>query len=114
MELQQRAMVSPGGSVASSRSSPDPSEPELSVLQPYLASEIEVTHSALKSTTPLSVRSSSDPALAPPLDVISLDPEDMSRPQSTGVGHATSVKGGAMDKPKVDVPNSRTAQVDLR
>ncbi|XP_042572927.1 partitioning defective 3 homolog B-like isoform X2 [Cyprinus carpio] len=113
MELQQRAMVSPGGSVASSRSSPDPSEHELRVLQPYLGSEIEVTPSALKSTTPLSVRSSSDPALAPPLDVISLDPEDISRPQSTGVGHATSVKGGAMDKPKVDVPNSRTAQVNL-
>ncbi|XP_059409528.1 par-3 family cell polarity regulator beta a isoform X2 [Carassius carassius] len=114
MELQQRAMVSPGGSVASGRSSPDPSEPELSVLQPYLGSEIEVTPSALKSTTPLSVRSSSDPALAPPLDIISLDPEDISRPQTTGVAHATSVKGGAMNRPKVDVPNSRTAQVDLR
>ncbi|XP_051753408.1 par-3 family cell polarity regulator beta a isoform X1 [Ctenopharyngodon idella] len=113
MELQQRAMVSPGGSVASGRSSPAPSEPELSVLQPYLGSEIEVTTSALKSTTPLSVRSSSDPALAPPLDVISLDREDISRPQSTGVGHATTVKGGAMDKPKVDVPNSRNGQVNL-
>ncbi|XP_016085992.1 partitioning defective 3 homolog B-like [Sinocyclocheilus grahami] len=113
MELQQRAMLSPGGSVASGRSSPDPSEPELSFLQPYLGSEIEVTPSTLKSTTPLSVRSSSDPALAPPLEVISLDPEDTSRPQSTGVGHATTVKGGAMDKPKVDVPNSWTGQVDL-
>ncbi|XP_050966966.1 par-3 family cell polarity regulator beta a isoform X2 [Labeo rohita] len=113
MELQQRAMVSPGGSVASGHSSPNPSEPELSVLQPYLGSEIEVTPSTLKSTTPLSVRSSSDPALAPPLDVISLDAEDISRPQSTGVGHAATVKGGAMDKSKVDVPNSRTAQVEL-
>ncbi|XP_067298301.1 par-3 family cell polarity regulator beta a isoform X2 [Pseudorasbora parva] len=113
MELQQRAMVSPGGSVASGLSSPDHSEPELNLLQPYLGSEIEVTTSALKSTTPLSVRSSSDPALALPLDVISLDREDISRPQSTGVGHATTVKGGAMDKPKVDVPNSRTGQVSL-
>lgn len=113
MELQQRAMVSPGGSVASGLSSPDHSEPELNILQPYLGSEIEVTTSALKSTTPLSVRSSSDPALAPPLDAISLDREDISRPQSTGVGHATTVKGGAMDKPKVDVPNSRTGQVIL-
>uniref|UniRef100_A0A8C1RLN0 Par-3 family cell polarity regulator beta a n=1 Tax=Cyprinus carpio TaxID=7962 RepID=A0A8C1RLN0_CYPCA len=113
MELQQRAMVSPGGSVASGRSSPDPSEPELSVLQPYLGSEIVVTPTALKSTTPLSVRSSSDPALAPPLDIISQDPEDPSRPQSTGVGHATTVKGGAMDKPKVDVPNSKTGQFNL-
>ncbi|XP_043096383.1 par-3 family cell polarity regulator beta a isoform X2 [Puntigrus tetrazona] len=111
MELQQRATVSPGGSVASGRSSPDHSEPELSVLQPYLGSEIEVTPSALKSTTPLSVRSSSDPTLAPPLDVISLDAEDISRPQSTGVGHAISVKGGAMDKPKVDVPVSRTVEL---
>lgn len=31
-----------------------------------------------------------------------------------GVGHATTVKGGAMDKPKVDVPNSRNGQVNLR
>lgn len=31
-----------------------------------------------------------------------------------GVGHATTVKGGAMDKPKVDVPNFRTGQVSLR
>ncbi len=54
MELQQRAMVSPGGSVASGRSSPDPSEPELSFLQPYLGSEIEVTPSALKSSTYIS------------------------------------------------------------
>ncbi|KTG34448.1 hypothetical protein cypCar_00026316, partial [Cyprinus carpio] len=66
------------------------------------------------SATPLSVRSSSDPALAPPLDIISQDPEDPSRPQSTGVGHATTVKGGAMDKPKVDVPNSKTGQFNLR
>lgn len=113
MELQQRAMASPGGSVGSGLSSPDHSEPELSVLQPYLCSEIEVNTSALKSTTPLSVRSSSDPALAPHLDVISLDREDISRPQSTGVGHATTVKGGAMDKPKVDVPNFKTGQVSL-
>ncbi|XP_077061494.1 par-3 family cell polarity regulator beta a isoform X2 [Siphateles boraxobius] len=113
MEVQQRAMVSPVGSVRSGLSSPDHSEPELSVLQPYQGSEIEVTTSALKSTTPLSVRSSSDPALAPHLDVISLDREDITRPQSTGVGHATTVKGGAMDKPKVDVPNSRTGQVSL-
>ncbi len=51
MELQQRAMVSPEGSVASGRSSSDHSEPELSNLQPYLGSEIEVTPSALKSST---------------------------------------------------------------
>lgn len=31
-----------------------------------------------------------------------------------GVGHATTVKGGAMDKPKVDIPNFRTGQVSLR
>ncbi|KAF4119091.1 hypothetical protein G5714_001142 [Onychostoma macrolepis] len=33
--------------------------------------------------------------------------------KNQGVSHATSVKGGAMDKPKVDIPNSRTAQVHL-
>ncbi|XP_051558117.1 par-3 family cell polarity regulator beta a isoform X1 [Myxocyprinus asiaticus] len=109
-ELQQRASVSPGGSLTSYRSSPDPSEPELNVLQPYAGSEIEVTSSALKSTTPLSVRSSSDPSLALPLDVVSLDPDESSGPRPKGVGHATTVKGGVMDKPKVDVPNSRSGQ----
>ncbi len=40
------------------------------------------------SATPLSVRCSSDPALAPPLDVFSMDPEDtISRPQSTVSEH---------------------------
>ncbi|XP_056309834.1 LOW QUALITY PROTEIN: par-3 family cell polarity regulator beta a [Danio aesculapii] len=114
LELQQRALVSPGGSFASGRSSPDHSEPELNILHPYLSSEIEVTPSALKSTTPLSVRSSSDPALAPPLDAISLDSEDSSRPQSTGVAPPVTVKGGAMDKLKVDNLISRNGQDTLR
>ncbi|KAI4904775.1 hypothetical protein NFI96_009790, partial [Prochilodus magdalenae] len=47
MDLQQRAAASPGGSVASGYSSPEPSEPELGGLQP--GSEIEVTPNTLKS-----------------------------------------------------------------
>ncbi|XP_065110236.1 par-3 family cell polarity regulator beta a isoform X2 [Paramisgurnus dabryanus] len=113
MELQQRAIVSPGGSEASGRSSPDTYEPELRALQPYHGSEIEVTSFTLKSTTPLSVRSSSDPSLAPPLDVFPLDPKESSRPQPTGPGHATALKGGAMDKPKVDVPYTRAMDKSL-
>ncbi|KAI4898481.1 hypothetical protein NFI96_009002 [Prochilodus magdalenae] len=48
MDLQQRAAASPGGSVASGYSSPEPSEPELGGLQP--GSEIEVTPNTLKSS----------------------------------------------------------------
>ncbi|KAI7810390.1 par-3 family cell polarity regulator beta a [Triplophysa rosa] len=112
-EFQQRASVSPGGSEASVRSSPDPSEPELYALQPYSGSEIEVTSSTLKSTTPLLVRSSSDPALAPPLEVFSFNPEEIIKPQSTETGHATTLKGGAMDKPKVDVPNTTAGKIEM-
>lgn len=112
-DLQQRVSVSPGGSEVSGCSSPDPSEPELHALQPYSGSEIEVTSSTLKSTTPLLVRSSSDPALAPPLEVFSFNPEESSKPQSTEIGHATTLKGGAMDKPKVDVPNAKTGQIEM-
>ncbi|XP_056619396.1 par-3 family cell polarity regulator beta a [Triplophysa dalaica] len=112
-ELQQRASVSPGGSEASSRSSLDHSEPELNALQSYSGSEIEVTSSTLKSTTPLLVRSSSDPTLAPPLDVFSFNPQEIIKPQSTETGHAMTLKGGAMDKPKVDVPNTMAGQIEM-
>lgn len=58
-EVQQRAAVSPGGSVASGRSSsPDRPDPEIIDLMPASGSEIEVTSSALKSSTyPTSLKS---------------------------------------------------------
>ncbi|XP_068429061.1 partitioning defective 3 homolog B isoform X2 [Clinocottus analis] len=59
-EAQQRG-------VANSRLAPSPDlyQAELSVFQPVAGGEIEVNSSALKSNTPLLVRSSSDSALSP-------------------------------------------------
>eukprot|EP00064_Thunnus_orientalis_P017162 superscaffoldBa00003569_g17242 len=59
-EAQQR-----GAANASLAPSPDLYQSELSVFQPITGGEIEVTSSALKSNTPLLVRSSSDSALGP-------------------------------------------------
>ncbi|KAM7380782.1 hypothetical protein PAMP_004055 [Pampus punctatissimus] len=59
-EAQQR-----GAANTSLAPSPDLYQSELSVFQPITGGEIEVTSSALKSNTPLLVRSSSDSALGP-------------------------------------------------
>ncbi|KAM3608205.1 uncharacterized protein V6R79_020977 [Siganus canaliculatus] len=59
-EAQQRGVVN-----TSLAPSPDLYQSELSVFQPITGGEIEVTSSALKSNTPLLVRSSSDSALSP-------------------------------------------------
>uniref|UniRef100_A0A672GZQ9 PDZ domain-containing protein n=1 Tax=Salarias fasciatus TaxID=181472 RepID=A0A672GZQ9_SALFA len=60
-EAQQRGVAN-----NSQASSPDLYQTELSVFQPITGGEIEVNSSALKSGTPLLVRSSSDSALGPP------------------------------------------------
>ncbi|XP_041662560.1 partitioning defective 3 homolog B isoform X2 [Cheilinus undulatus] len=59
-EAQQRGVAN-----ASLTPSPDLYQSELSVFQPITGGEIEVNSSALKSNTPLLVRSSSDSALSP-------------------------------------------------
>ncbi|CAJ1078845.1 partitioning defective 3 homolog B isoform X2 [Xyrichtys novacula] len=59
-EAQQR-----GAANTSLTPSPDLYQSELSVFQPIAGGEIEVNSSALKSNTPLLVRSSSDSALSP-------------------------------------------------
>ncbi|XP_037831918.1 partitioning defective 3 homolog B isoform X2 [Kryptolebias marmoratus] len=59
-EAQQRSVVD-----SSLTPSPDLHQAELSVFQPITGGEIEVNSSALKSNTPLLVRSSSDSALNP-------------------------------------------------
>ncbi|XP_045910850.1 partitioning defective 3 homolog B isoform X1 [Micropterus dolomieu] len=59
-EAQQRGLAN-----TSLASSPDVYQSELSVFQPIAGGEIEVNSSALKSNTPLLVRSSSDSALGP-------------------------------------------------
>uniref|UniRef100_A0A8C1TRY3 Par-3 family cell polarity regulator beta b n=1 Tax=Cyprinus carpio TaxID=7962 RepID=A0A8C1TRY3_CYPCA len=70
-EAQQRGAMSPGigtgtGSSLNGQSSPEPYDSELTCFQPIKGGEIEVNSSALKSSTPLLVRSSSDSALGPP------------------------------------------------
>ncbi|XP_016138089.1 partitioning defective 3 homolog B, partial [Sinocyclocheilus grahami] len=70
-EAQQRGAMSPGigtgtRSSLNGQSSPEPYESELTCFQPIKGGEIEVNSSALKSSTPLLVRSSSDSALGPP------------------------------------------------
>ncbi|XP_056145148.1 partitioning defective 3 homolog B isoform X2 [Lampris incognitus] len=59
-EAQQRSVAS-----TNPTPSPDLYQSELSVFQPIRGGEIEVNSSALKSNTPLLVRSSSDSALGP-------------------------------------------------
>ncbi|XP_013768956.1 partitioning defective 3 homolog B-like [Pundamilia nyererei] len=59
-EAQQRSTAN-----TSLAPSPDHYQSELSVFQPITGGEIEVNSSALKSNTPLLVRSSSDSALSP-------------------------------------------------
>nr|XP_046260850.1 partitioning defective 3 homolog B isoform X2 [Scatophagus argus] len=61
-EAQQRGVAN-----TSLTPSPDLYQSELSVFQPITGGEIEVNSSALKSNTPLLVRSSSDSALGPQL-----------------------------------------------
>ncbi|XP_071328822.1 partitioning defective 3 homolog B isoform X13 [Trachinotus anak] len=61
-EAQQRSVAN-----TSLAPSPDLYQSELSAFQPIAGGEIEVNSSALKSNTPLLVRSSSDSALSPPL-----------------------------------------------
>ncbi|XP_056611082.1 partitioning defective 3 homolog B isoform X2 [Triplophysa dalaica] len=63
-EAQQRNAVSPGNGPGSC--TPEPYDSELACFQPIKGGEIEVNSSALKSSTPLLVRSSSESALAPP------------------------------------------------
>ncbi|XP_016385185.1 partitioning defective 3 homolog B-like isoform X1 [Sinocyclocheilus rhinocerous] len=70
-EAQQRGAMSPGigtgtRSSLNGQSSPEPYHSELTCFQPIKGGEIEVNSSALKSSTPLLVRSSSDSALGPP------------------------------------------------
>ncbi|XP_053352414.1 partitioning defective 3 homolog B isoform X2 [Clarias gariepinus] len=76
-EARQRGATSPGnssigainintnGGGAPGQPSPEPYDAELVCFQPIRGGEIEVNSSALKASTPLMVRSSSDSALSP-------------------------------------------------
>ncbi|KAI1885009.1 hypothetical protein AGOR_G00215770 [Albula goreensis] len=114
-EVQQRESVSPGGSSTSGLPSPEPYDSELSVFQPIRGGEIEVNSSALKSNTPLLVRSSSDSALSPPVETGTPQTEDPThRPTPTGVSHALTDPAEAEERHRNDVPNSKMNQITVR
>ncbi|KAF3842917.1 hypothetical protein F7725_001766 [Dissostichus mawsoni] len=100
-EAQQRG-------VANTRLAPSPDvyQSELSVFQPIAGGEIEVNSSALKSNTPLLVRSSSDSALSP-------QPTDSEAPLSedtTGMAASPAVeKAAGVDRP----PSKHTSKDSL-
>ncbi|XP_062866460.1 par-3 family cell polarity regulator beta a [Trichomycterus rosablanca] len=107
-ELQRRGAVSPGESSASGYSSPYASEPELGTSRPGAGTEIEVTSSALKSNTPLMVRCSSELVLPRSPDFFTREAESYnSRPTTTGVSDALTVRGGTMDTPRQDHQSTR-------
>ncbi|KAJ8255664.1 hypothetical protein COCON_G00195280 [Conger conger] len=99
-EAQQRVMVSPG------RSSPDPDVSELSVFHPNRGGRIEVNSSALKSSTPLLVSSSSDSALDPQFG---MDP-----PQPEHLNGSLSRTGGTQDRTGSDAAPAKMSQTSLR
>ncbi|XP_055733926.1 partitioning defective 3 homolog B-like isoform X1 [Salvelinus fontinalis] len=97
-EAQRRGTVSPRGGVTG-RPSQDPYDAEVSVFQPIRGGEIEVNSSALKSNTPLLVRSSSESALSPPVETSQppqpQEPNDRPGPEPlTGVNHGLDKTGG--------------------
>ncbi|XP_072541759.1 partitioning defective 3 homolog B isoform X3 [Salminus brasiliensis] len=103
-EAQQRGAASPGGSSAvasnahansggggTGRPSPEPYDSELACFQPIRGGEIEVNSSVLKSSTPLMVRSSSDPALGTPGEGGQHSEELTNRPTADMDHHLTDV-----------------------
>ncbi|XP_064815378.1 partitioning defective 3 homolog B-like, partial [Oncorhynchus masou masou] len=97
-EAQRRGAVSPRAGVTG-RTSQDPYDAEVSVFQPIRGGEIEVNSSALKSNTPLLVRSSSESALSPPVETSQppqpQEPNDRPGPEPpTGVNHGLDKTGG--------------------
>ncbi|MBN3274222.1 PAR3L protein, partial [Polyodon spathula] len=105
------------GTLTGRRSSPDHFEngvsAQLAVFQP-ISGEIEVNSSALKSSTPLMVRRSSDPALCPPAEFHTgvSHPEDVSlKPSTTGVNQALTDEGGADQSRRAAVETTQMQQI---
>ncbi|KAJ8255195.1 hypothetical protein GJAV_G00202090 [Gymnothorax javanicus] len=111
-ELQERAAASPGAGSGMGRPSPEPYDAELSAFQPVSGGEIEVNSSALKSNNPLLVRSSSDSALAPPLETGPPQPEDPSgRAPATGPIHVPADQGDAQERYRAEGPSAKRGQI---
>ncbi|KAM3857155.1 par-3 family cell polarity regulator beta a [Diretmus argenteus] len=102
-EVQRGKMESPGSSVSNSHSSPAPSpEPIQHYSQPLsqqpIRGEIEVNEAILKANTPLLVRSSSESALAPPLEKTATPPPD----DHNNMPEVNHVLRGALDRVRTD------------
>ncbi|XP_056436546.1 partitioning defective 3 homolog B [Gadus chalcogrammus] len=105
-EAQQRGVAG-----TSPAPSPDLYQSELSVFQPIRGGEIEVNSTALKSSTPLLVRSSSDSMLSPPMDTETPHPED-----SNATGSSLVVESsGALERSasKLSFNSSLTRTVEI-
>ncbi|CAL8284194.1 unnamed protein product, partial [Gadus morhua 'NCC'] len=108
---------SPEGSVSSNgHASPAPFLEPLQynshfMPQQPIRAEIEVNEAVLKSNTPLLVRSSSDSALAPPLEVMASPPhEDLGAPDAD----VHSVLKGALDRTtRQDQPTGKMPKVNF-
>eukprot|EP00063_Salmo_salar_P031937 XP_014006772.1 PREDICTED: partitioning defective 3 homolog B isoform X1 [Salmo salar] len=114
-ELQRGATVSPAGSGGGSTghsspspySDPDPYERQPPYFQPPRGGEIEVNAYTLKANTPLLVRSSSDSALAPPLEIVTPPPDDLNaRPAETDASHALTNRREPKDRLRLDIPTT--------
>ncbi|XP_029928977.1 par-3 family cell polarity regulator beta a [Myripristis murdjan] len=119
-EIPRGRTESPGSSISNGRSSPAPSReaiqyfPHLSPQQP-IRGEIEVNEAVLRANNPLLVRSSSDSALAPPVEMTatpSTSPDDHgNHPSETDVNH---ILKGALDRLQHnnDNPPAKMSQVN--
>uniref|UniRef100_A0AAZ3PUY3 PDZ domain-containing protein n=1 Tax=Oncorhynchus tshawytscha TaxID=74940 RepID=A0AAZ3PUY3_ONCTS len=114
-ELQRGATESPAGSGGGSTghsspspySDPDPYERQPPYFQPPRGGEIEVNAYTLKANTPLLVRSSSDSALAPPLEIVTPPPDDLNaRPAETDASHALTNRREPKDRLRLDIPTT--------
>eukprot|EP00063_Salmo_salar_P030811 XP_014005646.1 PREDICTED: partitioning defective 3 homolog B-like isoform X1 [Salmo salar] len=114
-EFQRRVTASPadseGGSTGRSSPSPypdpDPYDHQPSYFQPTRGGGIEVNASTLKASIPLLVRSSSDSALAPPLEIVTPPPDDLNaRPAEMDDSHALTHRGEPKDRLRLDIPTT--------
>ncbi|XP_029612142.1 partitioning defective 3 homolog B-like [Salmo trutta] len=123
-EFQRRATASPAGSKGGStdRSSPgpypdpDPYDRQPSYFQPTRGGGIEVNASTLKASIPLLVRSSSDSALAPPLEIVTPPPDYLNaRPAEMDDSHALTHRGEPKDRLRLDIPTTaKMSRVTLK
>ncbi|XP_037618308.1 LOW QUALITY PROTEIN: par-3 family cell polarity regulator beta a [Sebastes umbrosus] len=115
-DVQRRKTDSPRETISngysSSAHSPEPAHyyPHLGYQEP-VGGEIEVNEASLKANTPLLVRSSSDSALAPPLEIRATPPPDDHGIKSPEP-EINNVLKGALDRLRTDDPPAKMSHVN--